>query len=117
MTTRGPQWLVIYDLFKGQKRVAAGAVGSCSHFNTKALDAISVKWKTWFPHSTCFLICEMDNSVSHLCSWHSERSHGPAAAWAGKSYHPIPDEETDAQSGPVICPTSEAEAGWGTQSV
>lgn len=66
----------------------------------------------WFPHSTCFLICEMGNSLSE--SPVLLAGHGPAAARAGKSYCPhILDEETDAQSCPVICPTSEAEAAGG----
>lgn len=71
------------DFFKGQKGAAAGAVGSCSHFNTKALDAISVKWKIWFPHSTCFLIGEMGNSLSK--SPVLLAGHGPAAAGLGKA--------------------------------
>ena len=35
-TTWGPRRRVIYnyDFFKGQKGIAAGSVGSCSHFNT-----------------------------------------------------------------------------------
>lgn len=52
-----------YDL-KGHQGVAAVSVGRFSPFNTKALDVNSIKWKTWFPHSTCFLLCEMGDSPS-----------------------------------------------------